>query len=203
METRPSFAQQALVKEAFMRCFSAESDFARDQLLEELELDNPAIAAEVRSLLKTSPNAGVVEQVFGFEGTKSLAETSDIGSDKFEPSKRRTVTDIVAAPGTMIEHYKLLEQIGEGGMGSVYMAQQSTPIKRRVALKIIKPGMDSKHVVARFEAERQALAMMDHSNIAKVLDAGTTDSGLPYFDMELVKGIPITEYCDLEKLTII
>jgi eukaryotic-like serine/threonine-protein kinase len=98
--------------------------------------------------------------------------------------------------GTQIGPYKLLQEIGEGGMGMVYMAEQSHPVKRRVALKIIKPGMDSRQVIARFEAERQALSMMDHPHIAKVLDAGTTDSGRPYFVMELVKGTPITQYCD-------
>jgi len=97
--------------------------------------------------------------------------------------------------------YKLIEAIGEGGMGSVYMAQQIEPVKRAVAVKVIKQGMDSKAVLARFEAERQALAMMDHPNIARVLDAGTTDLGSPYFVMELVKGMPITEYCDEHRLT--
>ena len=95
-----------------------------------------------------------------------------------------------------------MEQVGEGGMGVVFVAEQERPVRRKVALKIIKPGMDTKEVVARFEAERQALALMDHPNIAKVLDAGSTDSGRPYFVMELVRGIPITEYCDQAKLTI-
>ncbi|MFI5458753.1 MAG: protein kinase [Isosphaerales bacterium] len=104
--------------------------------------------------------------------------------------------------GTVIGPYKLLEQIGEGGMGQVYMAEQTQPVRRRVALKIIKPGMDTKQVIARFEAERQALAMMDHPNIARVLDAGATESGRPYFVMELVRGIPITDYCDRNHLTI-
>ena len=89
-----------------------------------------------------------------------------------------------------IGHYRLLQEIGEGGMGVVYMAEQKEPVKRRVALKIIKPGMDSRDVIARFEAERQALAMMDHPNIAKVLDCGTTATGRPYFVMELVNGQP-------------
>ncbi len=102
--------------------------------------------------------------------------------------------------GSTIGPYKLLQQIGEGGMGVVYMAEQTEPIERRVALKIIKPGMDTRQVIARFETERQALAMMDHPNIAKVLDAGTTDTGRPYFVMELVKGIPITRYCDEQQL---
>ncbi len=103
--------------------------------------------------------------------------------------------------GTQVGPYKLLQKIGEGGMGVVYMAEQSKPVERRVALKIIKPGMDTNQVIARFEAERQALAMMDHPNIAKVLDAGETDNGRPYFVMELVKGVPITEYCDEHHLT--
>ena len=103
-------------------------------------------------------------------------------------------------PGTRIGRYKLLQQIGEGGCGTVFMAEQEEPVRRRVALKVIKLGMDTKSVVARFEAERQALAMMDHPNIARVLDAGATDSGRPFFVMELVRGIPITRYCDENKL---
>jgi len=104
-------------------------------------------------------------------------------------------------PGTVIGPFKLLQQIGEGGMGVVYLAEQSEPVQRRVALKIIKPGMDSRQVIARFEAEQHALALMDHPNIAKVLDAGVTGSGRPYFVMELVKGIPLIEYCDQQHLT--
>jgi len=108
---------------------------------------------------------------------------------------------ILEGPGTVIGPYKLLQQIGEGGMGVVYMAEQEKPVRRKVALKIIKPGMDSKQVIARFEPERQALAMMDHQNIARVLDAGTTDTGRPYFVMELVHGVPLTHFCDENKLT--
>jgi WD40 repeat protein/serine/threonine protein kinase len=104
-------------------------------------------------------------------------------------------------PGTLIGPYKLLQQIGEGGMGVVYMAEQEQPVRRKVALKIVKSGLDSAQVIARFEAERQALALMDHPNIAKVLDAGTTESGRPYFVMELVKGVPITRFCDEHQLT--
>ncbi|HEV3302565.1 MAG TPA: protein kinase [Planctomycetaceae bacterium] len=103
--------------------------------------------------------------------------------------------------GSTIGPYKLMEQIGEGGFGLVFVAEQQQPIRRKVALKIIKPGMDTRDVIARFEAERQALALMDHPNIARVLDAGTTESGRPYFVMELVRGIPITEYCDQAQLT--
>ena len=108
---------------------------------------------------------------------------------------------ITETPGDIIGRYKLLEQIGEGGMAVVYMAEQEEPIRRKVALKIIKLGMDTKSVIARFEAERQALAMMDHPNIAKVLDAGATDTGRPYFVMELVKGASITEFCDANNLS--
>src|SRR5262245_50805980 len=104
-------------------------------------------------------------------------------------------------PGAVIGPYKLLEQIGEGGMGLVFVAEQTQPVRRKVALKVIKPGMDSRQVIARFEAERQALALMDHPNIARVLDGGTTPSGRPYFVMELVKGVPITDYCDQRRLT--
>jgi serine/threonine protein kinase/dipeptidyl aminopeptidase/acylaminoacyl peptidase len=108
---------------------------------------------------------------------------------------------ISEGPGTVIGRYKLLEKIGEGGMAVVYMAEQEKPIRRKVALKIIKLGMDTKSVIARFEAERQALAMMDHPNIAKVLDAGATETGRPYFVMELVTGVSITEYCDKNNLS--
>jgi len=105
------------------------------------------------------------------------------------------------AAGQTLGRYKLLEKVGEGGYGVVYVAEQTEPVRRRVALKVIKLGMDTKAVVARFEAERQALAMMGHPNIAKVLDAGTTNTGRPYFVMELVRGIKITEYCDQNNLS--
>jgi serine/threonine protein kinase/WD40 repeat protein len=108
---------------------------------------------------------------------------------------------LVEKVGTVIGPYKLLQVLGEGGFGVVFLAEQSEPVRRKVALKIIKPGMDSKQVVGRFEAERQALALMDHPNIARVLDGGTTDSGRPYFVMELVKGVPITEFCDQNRLS--
>ena len=113
----------------------------------------------------------------------------------------RSFAKLQERPGSAIDSYKLLQQIGEGGFGVVYLAEQTEPVRRKVALKIIKPGMDTKDVIARFEAERQALAMMDHPNIAKVLDGGTTDSGRPYFVMELVKGIPLTDFCDKNKIS--
>jgi serine/threonine protein kinase/Flp pilus assembly protein TadD len=114
------------------------------------------------------------------------------------PTPVATVEEVPVTerPGTVIGPYKLLQQIGEGGMGTVWMAQQTEPVKRLVALKLIKAGMDSRQVLARFEAERQALALMDHANIARVLEAGTTSAGRPYFVMDLVKGVPITRYCD-------
>ncbi len=116
------------------------------------------------------------------------------------PLTRTVRIPITEKPGDKIDRYKLLQQIGEGGCGVVYMAEQEEPVRRRVALKVIKLGMDTKEVIARFEAERQALAMMDHPNIAKVLDAGATDTGRPYFVMELVRGIKITEFCDENKV---
>jgi serine/threonine protein kinase len=109
---------------------------------------------------------------------------------------------ITERPGTVIGPYKLMEQIGEGGMGLVFVAEQQYPVRRKVALKVIKPGMDTRQVVARFEAERQALALMDHPNIAKVLDGGETASRRPYFVMELVKGVPITEHCDQNQVPV-
>lgn len=120
------------------------------------------------------------------------AETNDSSCD---PPLTETL-------GAQIGPYKLLQQIGEGGMGVVYMADQSTPVRRKVALKIIKPGMDTREVIARFEVERQALALMDHPNIARVFDAGSTQAGLPYFVMELVRGVPVTDYCDQNNLPV-
>src|SRR3989441_6387567 len=117
-----------------------------------------------------------------------------------QPAKTFVITTSMIAvtekAGDRIGRYKVLQQIGEGGCGVVYMAEQEEPVRRRVALKVIKLGMDTKSVIARFEAERQALALMDHPNIAKVLDAGATETGRPYFVMELVRGVPITQYCD-------
>jgi serine/threonine protein kinase/WD40 repeat protein len=117
------------------------------------------------------------------------------------PEATLTLAEVQETAGAFMGPYKLVEQIGEGGMGAVWMAQQTEPIKRLVALKLVKAGMDSKQVIARFEAERQALALMDHANIARVLGAGTTDAGRPYFVMDLVKGVPITRYCDEHHLT--
>ena len=148
---------------------------------------DPALRAKVEGLLRASAEA---ESVFGASNTAPAA-----------PTTIRLDSPIEETTGTLVGRYKLLQKVGEGGMGVVYMAEQTEPVTRKVALKIIKLGMDTKQVVARFEAERQALAMMDHPNIAKVFDAGATDSGRPYFVMELVRGVPITEYCDKNKLS--
>lgn len=136
---------------------------------------------------------------------EALLRASQQSVDAFrtKPSQGETILvqdDIAEGPGSAIGRYKLLQKIGEGGMGAVFMAEQTEPVRRKVALKIIKLGMDTKTVVARFEAERQALALMDHPSIAKVLDAGETETGRPYFVMELVKGVPINVYCDKARL---
>src|SRR5262245_20101239 len=123
--------------------------------------------------------------------------------DAPDPNGDATVNALsLERPGTNIGPYKLLEQIGEGGFGVVFMAEQLRPVRRRVALKVIKPGMDSRQVIARFEAERQALALMDHPNIARVFDGGETTSGRPYFVMELVRGVPVTDFCDQNHLPV-
>jgi eukaryotic-like serine/threonine-protein kinase len=137
-------------------------------------------------------------------GPEPIATAGTMGTSSKTDNSDPTVNAILppeVQPGTTIGPYKLIQKIGEGGMGAVFVAEQLRPVKRRVAVKVIKPGMDSRQVIARFEAERQALAIMDHPNIARVLDAGTTDAGRPYFVMELVKGVPITEYCDAVHLT--
>jgi eukaryotic-like serine/threonine-protein kinase len=144
------------------------------------------LRAEVESLLEASSRAR--------NFLESPVVIPNLVSDVEVPSASER-------PGTVIGPYKLLQQIGEGGMGVVFMAEQIQPVHRKVALKIIKPGMDSRQIIARFEAERQALAMMDHVNIARVVDAGATESGKPYFVMELVNGVPITKYCDDNLLT--
>ncbi len=132
------------------------------------------------------------------ERVELLLEAHDGAADFLDAP---AVTRTTEGPGSLIGPYKLLQEIGEGGMGVVYMAEQESPVRRKVALKVIKLGMDTKQVIARFEAERQALALMDHGNIARVFDAGATDTGRPYFVMELVRGVPIDEYCDTHKLS--
>jgi hypothetical protein len=142
---------------------------------------NAALRLEVEALLKAHDSAGDFMQ---------RPPIADVTATVSGPER----------PGSIIGPYKLLQEIGEGGMGTVFLAEQTEPVRRKVALKIIKAGLNSAQVISRFEAERQALALMDHPNIAKVLDAGATNDR-PYFVMELVKGVPITEYCDQNRLT--
>ncbi|MGE5295827.1 MAG: serine/threonine protein kinase, partial [Solirubrobacterales bacterium] len=131
---------------------------------------------------------------------EGLARLMAIGLQDPSPSPTAALSEFLERPGSQIGRYRLQSVLGEGGMGIVYLAQQEHPIKRLVALKVVKPGMDTKQVIARFETERQALALLDHPHIAQVFDAGATEVGRPYFAMEYVKGIPITEYCDKHKL---
>ena len=179
----------------FAAALQWETPAQRAAYLDEVCAGNAELRRRVEGLLQASGEAQTfLERPVGVPrpAPASAAATVKIG-----------FTDLLSAaegPGTKIGHYKLLQQIGEGGCGTVFMAEQEEPVRRRVALKVIKLGMDTKSVVARFEAERQALAMMDHPNIAKVLDAGATDAGRPFFVMELVRGIPITRYCDENKL---
>jgi serine/threonine protein kinase/tetratricopeptide (TPR) repeat protein len=175
------------------------------------KLDEEAIFNLARKIESPDGRRNYLEQVCGADAAlhqrvQALLRVHDEDRSFLQaPASSPLVTTakepIREGPGTLIGPYKLLQQIGEGGMGTVFMAEQSQPIQRKVALKLIKPGMDSRQVLARFEAERQALAMMDHVNIARVLDAGATESGRPYFVMELVHGVPITQYCDDNRLT--
>jgi serine/threonine protein kinase/tetratricopeptide (TPR) repeat protein len=170
-------------KAVFDHAHELRSPTERQAYLDQACADDPDLRTKVEALLRAYDEAG------------SFLESASLAT-------RKTVERRVAeGPGSRIGPYKLLQELGEGGMGVVFMAEQEHPVRRRVALKVIKPGMDSAQVVARFEAERQALALMDHHNIAKVLDAGTTASGRPYFVMELVHGVPITKYCDDHHLT--
>ena len=171
------------VKSIFGRAMEMASPDARSVYLDKACGSDAGLRAEVEALIQYHGRAG------GFMGKPVAGEATE---------DHEVITECL---GTVIGPYKLMEQIGEGGMGLVFVAEQQNPVRRKVALKIIKPGMDSRDVIARFEAERQALALMDHPNIARVLDAGTTESGRPYFVMELVKGIPIVEYCDGQQLT--
>ncbi len=171
--------------EIFLRAAEIISPDDRGRYLDEACQADAELRAEVESLLAASEQAG------SFLESPPAALTSAATGESF-PER----------VGSIIGSYKLLEKIGEGGMGVVFMAKQTQPVRRKVALKLIKPGMDTRNVIARFEAERQALAVMDHPGIARVIDAGATPSGHPYFAMELVRGIPITEYCDDENLPI-
>jgi len=154
------------------------------------------LRAAVEELLATQGDA---EQFFA-ESALSLTTLASELESAVAQTKERSELAPEEKPGTVIGRYKLLQPIGEGGYGVVYLAEQEQPVRRRVALKVIKLGMDTRNVIARFEAERQALAMMDHPNIARVFDAGATETGRPYFVMELVNGVKVTEYCDQHQL---
>ncbi|HEV3448576.1 MAG TPA: serine/threonine-protein kinase, partial [Gemmataceae bacterium] len=176
-------SKAADVKSIFGKAVDMQSPAERAAYLDEACGDDPRLRDEVESLLKAGKDARVFFEGLGGRAAVAAAES------------------IMERPGTVIGPYQLLEQIGEGGFGIVFMAEQHEPIRRKVALKVLKPGMDSHQVIARFEAERQALALMDHVNIARVLDAGQTSSGRPYFVMDLVKGVAVTDYCDQGRLT--
>ncbi len=178
-----------------------KSDLMNDSPNREVEIFSEAVD------LPAEERAAYLERVCGSDlnlrqRIEALLYVNDGAGDFLEQSlqkselKSRPEISVGEKPGDYIGRYKLLHQIGEGGCGVVFMAEQAEPVHRRVALKIIKPGMDTKSVIARFEAERQALALMDHPNIAKIFDAGATESGRPYFVMQLIRGIKITEYCD-------
>jgi hypothetical protein len=172
------------IESVFAAALQQPSSQERGNFLDRECADNPVLRGRVEALLKAHDRAGS----FLKDPPARTQETEDY-------------VPITELPGTVIGPYRLMEAIGEGGFGLVFVAEQQQPVRRRVALKIIKPGMDTRDIMARFEAERQALALMDHPNIARVFDAGTTESGRPYFVMELVKGIPIVEYCDQQQLT--
>jgi tetratricopeptide (TPR) repeat protein len=162
------------------------------------------LPANERPAWLAQATAGNAELRRRVESLLGSYEAGDFLEEAAAPQLRQTLhvtVPVTEKAGDTIGRYKLLQQIGEGGCGVVYMAEQAEPVRRRVALKIIKLGMDTRSVIARFEAERQALAMMDHPNIAKVIDAGATETGRPYFVMELVRGMKITEYCDEKKLS--
>ena len=171
------------IEEVFFAALQRKAGLERTAFLDGICGDDLALRERLEALLSANDSAGVF--LYG------AVQTGNVAVDG---------SPIIEGPGSVIGPYKLLERIGEGGMAIVYMAHQEKPLRRRVALKIIKLGMDTQQVIARFEVERQALALMDHPNIAKVLDAGATETGRPYFVMELVRGVSITEYCDKHRL---
>jgi serine/threonine protein kinase len=177
--TEESLPQESI----FLQALAITSPAERLAFLERACSENQHLRAEVEALLRANAKSG------------DLLDLPD------KPAATVDTSEVTERPGTVIGPYKLLEQIGEGGFGVVFLAEQTEPVRRKVALKVLKPGMDTRQVVARFEAERQTLAIMDHPNIARVFDGGATASGRPFFVMELVKGVPITDYCDQNHLT--
>jgi serine/threonine protein kinase len=177
--------------------------FSNEEALFALALAKPAVERAAWLDRECNSDAALRQRLDALLAAHEQPETLlATQAENSRPTIKLDLTDVPdEAVGQTLGRYKLLERVGEGGCGVVYVAEQTEPVRRRVALKVIKLGMDTKQVVARFEAERQALAMMDHPNIAKVLDAGTTDLGRPYFVMELVRGIRITDYCDQANLS--
>ena len=189
----------------FLRYVNQVDAAYRDELL--LLLVDADIKRRTAESLDVTPGdyAALGDSVFKHAEKVLQPEAADDSANAATNDQTKTnlpTKELGDQPKKQIEPYKLLQQIGEGGMGTVWMAEQQTPVRRRVALKLIRADVGSRETIARFEAERQALAMMDHQNIAKVLDAGTTPDGNPYFVMELVKGVPITQYCDENELSI-
>jgi serine/threonine protein kinase/tetratricopeptide (TPR) repeat protein len=179
----------------------SDAPFQRAKEIFEAAMDLPAPERDAYFQRECAGDADLLSFVRGMLAANDLADRRGFLTDPTAESQTNASL-LLEGPGARIGPYKLLQTIGEGGFGVVYMAEQTEPVVRRVALKIIKVGMDTRQVIARFEAERQALAMMDHPNIARVLDAGATQAGRPYFAMELVRGDPITAYCDRENLSV-
>jgi serine/threonine protein kinase len=184
--------EQASEQSIFLHVLGLPSPADRAAYLDEVCRDKPGLRAELNALLAAHDRLGGGLPLTTGPKPASAAPAGVTGA---RPAGGEDAGSVIAG------RYKLVEQIGEGGMGAVWMAQQTEPVKRLVAVKLIKTGMESKQVITRFEAERQALALMDHPNIARVLDAGATATGRPYFVMELVKGVPVTRYCDEQRLT--
>src|SRR5262249_16192484 len=173
--------------ELFLKALELRSAVERQAYLDGACGGDAALRAEVDSLLQASARAGSF--------LESPAPPPNLVPTADEPP-------VAERPGSVIGPSNLLEQIGGGGVGVAFMAEQLKPVRRKVALKVLKPGMDTRQVVGRFEAERQALALMDHPNIAHIFDGGETATGRPYFVMELVRGIPITDFCDQNHLPV-
>ena len=188
------------VKEIFTAAIGMEDSTKRDAYLQDVCGDNDELRQRIERLVASEGQ----DQGQGLSPLDNMVEAFGPAVTVARPeaiNETLGTNDRDVAEPRQIGPYKLLEQIGQGGFGTVYMAEQTAPVRRKVAVKILKPGMDSKEVITRFEAERQALAMMDHPNISRVIDGGTTETGRPYFVMELVRGVPVTEYCDEARLT--
>ena len=196
MGAKPKSTHGARERELFLGALDQADAAERAAFLDAACGADLELRQRVDELLRGQEDAGSFLEAPALSGAHEFSTTAEIG-----PGGLLTATNRLEKEGDRIGPYKLLQQIGEGGCGVVYMAEQEHPVRRRVALKVIKLGMDTRGVIARFEAERQALALMDHPNIARVLDAGATETGRPYFVMELVRGIRITEFCDENRLS--